>query len=345
MATSIAGSPQMTDHKHRAAALQLSSRLKSCWELDIDWNSLPCGLSEVHSTCTYVLGGSVWGSNYHALDTIGKCIFLQGCRQIGEAISLPATAVLAGIIMIVGFSMSHSVVEVEGTDWVEPVLVWMAFCMPTGMGKSSLCKFLRKLIGEARRQCGLDGSTSSWLMDDQSFEKMGDLMEKNHWKLLGLYDELSVFLSQVNIFRGRGLSDSHELAVFLQLYGADPWVRRTGEFICVVSYDTLSCYNYNVHAWYQILFSLAVSGEANFSMGHTGLTIGGFIQPSIARHLIEIQSNVEKGLCQRFLWIVPKPTVVSFERLQRVNKEFATSLGEFMCVLTCKLENLPSSYN
>jgi len=85
------------------------------------------------------------------------------------------------------------------------------------------------LIGEARRQRHLDDSTSTWLMDDQSFEKMGDLMEKNHWKLLGLYDELSVFLSQVNIFRGRGLSDSHELAVFLQLYGSDPWVRRTGK--------------------------------------------------------------------------------------------------------------------
>lgn len=53
-------------------------------------------------------------------------------------------------------------------------------------------------------------------------------MFQNHWKLLGLYDELSMFLSQVNIFRGRGLSDSHELAVFLQLYGAEQWVRKTG---------------------------------------------------------------------------------------------------------------------
>ena len=58
---------------------------------------------------------------------------------------------------------------------------------------------------------------------------MGDLMFNNHGKLLGLYDELPMFLSQVNIFRGRGLSDSHELAVFLQLYGAEKWVRRTGE--------------------------------------------------------------------------------------------------------------------
>ena len=43
--------------------------------------------------------------------------------------------------------------------------------------------------------------------------------------------------------------------------------------------------------------SIAVSGEANFAMHHTGLTVGGFIQPSIARNLIEILSNDEKGLC------------------------------------------------
>ena len=63
-------------------------------------------------------------------------------------------------------------------------------------------------------------------------------------------------------------------------------------------------------------------------MSYTGLTVGGFIQPSIARNLIEIPSNVEKGLCQRFLWLVPKPTVVSFDRLQKVDKDFTTSIGK-----------------
>lgn len=54
-------------------------------------------------------------------------------------------------------------------------------------------------------------------------------MSENHGKLLGLYDELAMFLSQINVFRGRGLSDSHELALFLQLYGGNSWVRRTGK--------------------------------------------------------------------------------------------------------------------
>ena len=37
-----------------------------------------------------------------------------------------------------------------------------------------------------------------------------------------------------------------------------------------------------------------VSGKANFSIHHTGLTMGGFIQPSIVRNVIEIPSDVEK---------------------------------------------------
>ena len=57
---------------------------------------------------------------------------------------------------------------------------------------------------------------------------MGDLMYPNHWKLLGLYDELPMFFYQINILPARGVSDSHELLVFLQLYGGERWMRKTG---------------------------------------------------------------------------------------------------------------------
>ena len=92
------------------------------------------------------------------------------------------TAVLAGLLLIVGFTMSHSVVKIEGTDWVEPVLLRISICMPTGMGKSSLCRFLRNQIKGAKTLCGLADNPSKWLCDDQSFEKMGDLMSQNHCK-------------------------------------------------------------------------------------------------------------------------------------------------------------------
>jgi len=46
--------------------------------------------------------------------------------------------------------------------------------------------------------------------------------------LLGLYDELSTFLSQLNLYRGKGLTVSHELALLLQLYNGSSWIRNTG---------------------------------------------------------------------------------------------------------------------
>ena len=113
--------------------------------------------------------------------------------------------------------------------------------MPTGSGKSSLCKYLRKLVEDARSQNGTGDSEPSWFLDDQSFEKMGALMCDNSWKLLGLYDELPMFLSQINVFRGRGLADSHELALLLQLYGGSQWVRKTGKL------SNLNGYGYIIH--------------------------------------------------------------------------------------------------
>lgn len=137
---------------------------------------------------------------------------------------MPATAVLAGLLFIISFSMSHSVVKVEGTDWVEPVLVWLAICMPTGCGKSALCKYLRKLVNQAKDNCNQD--KADWMLDDQSFEKLGELMENNNGKLLGLYDELPMFLSQINVCIGRALADSQQVSI---LYGGDRWMRRTGK--------------------------------------------------------------------------------------------------------------------
>ena len=63
-------------------------------------------------------------------------------------------------------------------------------------------------------------------------------------------------------------------------------------------------------------------------MPHTGLTIGGFIQPIVARNLLEQPINIEKGLCQRFLWIAPKPMSVPFNELQCADHQFSTAIGE-----------------
>lgn len=73
---------------------------------------------------------------------------------------------------------------------------------------------------------------------------------------------------------------------------------------------------------------LAVSGDANFVMDVAALTIGGFTQPGVARNLIELQASVEKGPCQRFLWIIPQPTYGHFHSLKKADETFTDSLGK-----------------
>lgn len=101
--------------------------------------------------------------------------------------------------------------------------------MPTGSGKSTLFRYLYSLLKEIQEIAGIHKDDPAWVIDDATFEKMGALMCENSCRFIGFYDELSAFLTQINLYRGRNLSDSHELALFLQLYNGHPWRRDTGE--------------------------------------------------------------------------------------------------------------------
>ena len=52
------------------------------------------------------------------------------------------------------------------------------------------------------------------MLQDATFEKMGVMMHDNNGRLLGLFDELSAFLTKIRLYNTRGITDSHELAIF-----------------------------------------------------------------------------------------------------------------------------------
>ena len=79
---------------------------------------------------------------------------------------------------------------------------------------------------------------------------------------------------------------------------------------------------------------MSVSGDANFHMSKTGLTLGGFTQPSVAANLVELPQSQEKGLAQRFLWISPKPCFAKFATLEQVNEEFCKYLSKMLLLIT-----------
>lgn len=119
-------------------------------------------------------------------------------------------------------------VEVPNTEWREPVLIWLSINMPTGSTKSAIYHYLNRIVLEIRKKAGYSTIDPAWLLGDATCEKMGDLMSANDGRLLGLYDELTSILTQLNLYRGKGLTLSHELALFLQLYNGHSWVRTTG---------------------------------------------------------------------------------------------------------------------
>lgn len=152
------------------------------------------------------------------------------------------------------------------------------------------------------------------LLIDATFEKMGALMAENAGRLLGMFDELSSFLTKIKLYSSRGLTDPMSLPCFLscttQYHGPGQQVSPKVTF------------------GFSLVNSLfLVTGEANFSMPSTSLTVGGFNQPSVVRNLIELPVNAEKGLSQRFLWLFPKPVYCSFDSLEPIDKAFTTKIG------------------
>ncbi len=63
-------------------------------------------------------------------------------------------------------------------------------------------------------------------------------------------------------------------------------------------------------------------------MERTCLTVGGFTQPAVARSIIDLPGNAEKGLSQRFLWLFPKPVYAAFNTLEPANQLFSDELGK-----------------
>ena len=80
-----------------------------------------------------------------------------------------------------------------------PTILWIAVAMPTGSGKTPLFMFLCNVLKKVHAKIQLTNSDPAWLLDEASFEKMGELMANNGRRMLGIYDELSTYLAQINV--------------------------------------------------------------------------------------------------------------------------------------------------
>lgn len=138
-------------------------------------------------------------------------------------------------MLVTSFALAPAMVVIPGLDWQEPNIVWLSINMPDGSGKHSLHKYLHILIGRIRRERGCRADDPSWLLGNSTFREMEELVSKNDGRLFCLYDELSTFLAQLNLYRGKVLGVSHELATLIQQYNGRPWTHRTGKLLISIS--------------------------------------------------------------------------------------------------------------
>lgn len=102
-------------------------------------------------------------------------VLLQGCEQVGRALDMPPDAILSRLLLLMSFFMAHCVITVPGTVWIEPAILWIGVTKPTGSGKTPLFAFLADLLQIVRLKLKLTKVHPAWLLDQASFEKMGNL--------------------------------------------------------------------------------------------------------------------------------------------------------------------------
>ena len=86
---------------------------------------------------------------------------LQGCSQVAKAMSVPPSAIMGGLLILTSYVISPTVIQVPGTDWVEPALIWLTISMPTGSRKTTVYQFLRGLLHDIRQKAQCTGKYST----------------------------------------------------------------------------------------------------------------------------------------------------------------------------------------
>ena len=99
--------------------------------------------------------------------------------SIGIAMSMSPTAVMSGLMINVSFMLAHSYVKVEGTQWMEPVILWE--CQKGVENPHSIfCDFFVRYEWSVTEKISIH---------QYSFEKMGALMANNDGRWVELLSD------------------------------------------------------------------------------------------------------------------------------------------------------------
>ncbi len=126
----------------------VENNLRKCYEVDIDWDLVPKKLQDVSIHCfltitaQWLCVSSIFSSNY-CLNIIFFLYLQQLCEFWGKTMKQRKTTVLLGILSLVSFMLGHASLHVKD-GWEEPIVLWMAVVLKTGISFSTiLYSFIR----------------------------------------------------------------------------------------------------------------------------------------------------------------------------------------------------------
>ena len=112
---------------------RLDLDLKKCYEYDLDWALLPPKLHQVRKKLQH----TVLQLFFRCRIKISRFNFFpltleQICDVFGKGLKQQKTTILLGLLSLISFCLGHASVKVHDF-WNEPIILWMAIVLPTGM--------------------------------------------------------------------------------------------------------------------------------------------------------------------------------------------------------------------
>ena len=158
------------------------------------------------------------------------------CEAHANSVGAPIEFILFPLLSLTAHFMGPSYVDIsedERKEWKEPVILWNIIAADKGQKKSPALNRFIPGIEEMEEELQADAHEQSVAqnipeeerivpqitVEHFSFEELHFVLKRNNGKIVGLYDEVSVFYDQMDKHKG-GKPDRK---TFLSLYNGKTW--------------------------------------------------------------------------------------------------------------------------
>ena len=150
-----------------------------------------------------------------------------------NAIGIPPEFILWPLLTTIASLMGTNASIKINDEWLEPSIIWFVIAARKGEKKTAALKRIRKPIEHLQKKLhdewNKDDSEAKpsqppqLIVDHFSFEELHAIMCRNRCQVLGLFDEMSSFYGQLDLYKQ---SSTINRKTLLSLNGGGPWARN-----------------------------------------------------------------------------------------------------------------------